>query len=77
MLKPLHQLATALNDLDRDRPVAVHCKGGYRSSIATSVLERAGFQQVMNVSGGFDAWRVCDLPVTVSASNQTEERKNS
>jgi hydroxyacylglutathione hydrolase len=64
VLKPLNQLGALLDDLDRARPVAVHCKSGYRSSIATSLLERAGFAQVMNVTGGFDAWKACGLRVT-------------
>jgi hydroxyacylglutathione hydrolase len=62
-LKPLPKLTAMLDDLDRTRPVAVHCKSGYRSSIATSLLQRAGFSQVMNVIGGFDAWSTCGLPV--------------
>jgi hydroxyacylglutathione hydrolase len=49
--------------LDPDRPVAVHCKGGYRSAIAASLLRRAGFQRVVNVTGGFDAWSAAGLPV--------------
>lgn len=61
-LKPLDQLRNSLADLDRARPVAVHCKSGYRSSIATSLLEAAGFQNVMNVTGGFDAWQAQKLP---------------
>jgi hydroxyacylglutathione hydrolase len=51
-----------LDDLERSRPVAVNCKSGYRSSIATSLLERAGFGGVMNAIGGFDAWKACGLP---------------
>jgi glyoxylase-like metal-dependent hydrolase (beta-lactamase superfamily II)/rhodanese-related sulfurtransferase len=62
-LKPLPKLTTMLDDLDRARPVAMHCKSGYRSSIATSLLQRAGFKQVMNVIGGFDAWSTVGLPV--------------
>jgi glyoxylase-like metal-dependent hydrolase (beta-lactamase superfamily II)/rhodanese-related sulfurtransferase len=61
--KPLPSLTSMLGDLKRDQPVAVHCKSGYRSSIATSLLKRAGFTQVMNVIGGFDAWQTCGLPV--------------
>jgi hydroxyacylglutathione hydrolase len=61
-LKPLDQLRNLLGDLDRSRPVAVHCKSGYRSSIATSLLEAAGFQNLMNVTGGFDAWQAQKLP---------------
>ena len=62
-LKPLASLRTMLEDLDTERPIAVHCKSGYRSSIATSLLLRAGFKQVMNVTGGFDAWSAQKLPV--------------
>ncbi len=62
-LKPLANLRTLLDDLDTARPIAVHCKSGYRSSIATSLLLRAGFKQVMNVTGGFDAWTTQKLPV--------------
>jgi len=61
-LKPLHQLESMLGDLDHDRPIVVHCKSGYRSSIGCSVIERAGFENVMNLIGGFDAWRACGLP---------------
>ncbi|HKA02119.1 MAG TPA: rhodanese-like domain-containing protein [Candidatus Solibacter sp.] len=68
-LKPLPKLATMLDDLDRARPVVVQCKSGYRSSIGTSVLERAGFSQVMNVIGGYDAWKTCGLP-TAHPDNQ-------
>jgi hydroxyacylglutathione hydrolase len=62
VLKPLDRLRTMLSDLDPQKPIAVHCKSGYRSSIASSLLERAGFRQVMNVVGGFDAWKAQKLP---------------
>jgi hydroxyacylglutathione hydrolase len=48
--------------IDRDRPIAVHCKSGYRSMIACSLLERAGHRNVINVAGGFDAWHAAGLP---------------
>jgi len=60
---PLNQLATAIRQLDPARVVAVHCKGGYRSAIAASLLARAGFHAVVNVTGGFDAWKAAGLPV--------------
>ncbi len=50
--------------LDTALPVAVHCKSGYRSAIATSLLERAGFTTVANILGGFDAWQSQNLPVS-------------
>ncbi len=52
--------------LDANRPLAVHCKSGYRSSIASSLFQRAGFAQVLNVTGGFDAWTAQKLPVETS-----------
>lgn len=61
-LIPLHKLAASLRALDRERPVAVHCKSGYRSAIAASLLQREGMENVLNVTGGFDAWRACGLP---------------
>ncbi len=65
--KPLPKLTAMLEDLDRGQPVAVHCKSGYRSSIATSMLKREGFTQVMNVIGGIDAWKACELPLVLAA----------
>ena len=63
--KPLHKLSTLLDDLNPQKPIAAFCRSGYRSSIGTSVLQRAGFKQVMNVVGGFDAWEAHKLPTVV------------
>jgi hydroxyacylglutathione hydrolase len=49
--------------LSPDRPVAVYCAGGMRSSTACSILVRRGFRQVYNVTGGMRAWRDAGLPV--------------
>jgi hydroxyacylglutathione hydrolase len=54
-LQPLDGLRDAIPSLPRDRPLAVHCKGGYRSMIACSLLEGAGIPAV-NILGGYDAW---------------------
>lgn len=68
-LKPLHQLCENLSDLDRTKAVAAHCKSGYRSTIASSILKGAGFPQVMNVVGGLDAWQAHNLPVVAGSRN--------
>jgi glyoxylase-like metal-dependent hydrolase (beta-lactamase superfamily II)/rhodanese-related sulfurtransferase len=60
---PLDNFKISPPEIDRDRPVAVHCKGGYRSMIACSLLQRAGFKNVTNVIGGFDAWQEAKLPI--------------
>jgi hydroxyacylglutathione hydrolase len=67
-LMPLNKIESMLSELDHDHPIAVHCKGGYRSAIACSLIQRAGFQNVMNVIGGFDAWRACGLPEEAAPS---------
>jgi hydroxyacylglutathione hydrolase len=54
--------AQGIPTVDKERPVAVHCKSGYRSMIACSLLERAGHRNVINVAGGFDAWHAAGLP---------------
>jgi hydroxyacylglutathione hydrolase len=63
--RALDTFPQGLPTMDRERPVAVHCKSGYRSIIACSLLERAGHRNVMNVAGGFDAWHAAGLPVVV------------
>jgi len=62
--KPLDKLESMLADLDRSRPIVVHCKGGYRSAVACSLIQRAGFENVVNLIGGLDAWEAFGLPVT-------------
>jgi hydroxyacylglutathione hydrolase len=54
---PLGQLQNRTRELDRNKLLVVHCKSGYRSSIATSILRRAGFRDIANLTGGFDAWK--------------------
>lgn len=55
---PLHELARRAREVGGDprEPVLTVCAGGYRSSIATSLLERAGFTNLTNVTGGMNAW---------------------
>ena len=59
---PLDTFPQGLPPLDDNLPVAVHCKGGYRSMIACSLLERAGHGNILNLVGGFDAWHSAGLP---------------
>jgi sulfur-carrier protein adenylyltransferase/sulfurtransferase len=55
-LIPLNELPERLVELDRNEPLAVHCKTGGRSARAVKLLRDAGFQNVYNVKGGIDAW---------------------
>jgi hydroxyacylglutathione hydrolase len=63
--RALDTFPQGLPAIDARRPVAVHCKSGYRSMIACSLLERAGHRNVVNVMGGFDAWHGAGLPEVV------------
>jgi hydroxyacylglutathione hydrolase len=60
---PLNRLAEKMNTLPHDRPLLVYCAGGYRSSIAASLLQSAGFGQVAEIAGGIAAWEAAKLPV--------------
>ena len=65
---PLDRFKAALPEISKDAPVAVHCKGGYRSLIACSLLQRAGYHNVVDVTGGLDAWVGAGLPCEIQAS---------
>ncbi len=56
-------LAERAEELPKDKPIHVICGSGYRSSIATSVLRRAGFTDVVDVVGGMAAWNRQAFPV--------------
>lgn len=54
---PVAQLRRRAGELRPDVPTVVYCAGGYRSSIGASVLRAAGFTDVSDVLGGFEAIR--------------------
>jgi glyoxylase-like metal-dependent hydrolase (beta-lactamase superfamily II) len=62
---PLNHLGERLPDLSHERPLLIHCAGGYRSSIAVSLLQKAGFHRVSELAGGIAAWEAAGLPVVV------------
>jgi glyoxylase-like metal-dependent hydrolase (beta-lactamase superfamily II)/rhodanese-related sulfurtransferase len=53
---PVGQLPARLTELDPSRPTVVFCAGGYRSSVAASLLRQRGFHDVSDVIGGYNAW---------------------
>ena len=58
---PLQRLAENAATLPKERPLLLYCAGGYRSSIAASLLERKGFRQVREIAGGIAAWEAANL----------------
>jgi Zn-dependent hydrolases, including glyoxylases len=53
---PLAELRDRMAELDPERPVVLYCAGGWRSSVGASVLRAAGFTDVSDVLGGYNAW---------------------
>ena len=65
-LIPLSQLPARLGELDPERTTVVICHHGVRSLRAASYLEHCGFGDVVNLTGGIDAWaRTVDQAMAV------------
>jgi len=60
---PLAHLRERIGEVPRSRRIAVHCAGGYRSSIAVSILNQYGITNVIELAGGITAWEAAKLPV--------------
>jgi glyoxylase-like metal-dependent hydrolase (beta-lactamase superfamily II)/rhodanese-related sulfurtransferase len=60
---PCQELVEQLDQLPRDRPILVYCAGGYRSSLAASLMQRAGLTHVSEIAGGLAAWEAAQLPM--------------
>ena len=63
---PLNHLCERLQELPKDRPLLVYCAGGYRSSMAASLLQKHGFGHVSEIAGGLAAWEVAKQPVSTA-----------
>ena len=59
---PLPELPQRLEEIDKDRPVVVYCRGGNRSTMATDALAEAGYDAV-KLSEGIVGWAEDDLPL--------------
>ncbi len=53
---PLGYLTDRLTEIPREKTVVLHCREGWRSSIATSLLRSQGLTNVVNLKGGIRAW---------------------
>src|SRR5579885_39463 len=63
---PLNRLLEQCQSLPKDRPLLVYCAGGYRSSIAASLLKSRGFQHVAEIAGGIAAWEAAKMPLALA-----------
>ncbi len=64
---PYGDLAGRFDEIPRDRPVATICRGGKRSGLAASILQREGFDEVVHVGQGVGTWRDGGHPVETGA----------
>ena len=62
---PLNHLVENIEKLPKGRPLLVYCAGGYRSSIAASLLQRGGFESVREIASGIAGWEAAKLPIQV------------
>jgi len=58
---PMGSIFKQLDKLPRDKQIIIHCGSGLRSQVVTSMLQRIGFTNVRNLSGGIDAWQKAGL----------------
>jgi hydroxyacylglutathione hydrolase len=59
---PVGYLADRLDEIPRDKPLVVHCQSGARSAIAASLLRSKGFENVINLGGGYADWQAAGNP---------------
>ena len=59
---PLAQLRTRLDQVPTGKPIVMHCAGGWRSSVAASLLRAQGFDDVSDLLGGYNAWADAHVP---------------
>ncbi len=64
---PLNHLQERIAEIPRERRIAIHCAGGYRSSIAAGILQQYGITNLVELAGGLAAWEAAELPVVAQA----------
>ncbi len=72
---PLPKLEDRMGEIPTDRPVVVHCEGGYRSAIGASVLQKQGLTGIHDLIGGYKAWAAtCDAAAPAASCSLNNQR---
>lgn len=66
---PLDFIRDQWKNLDPNQAYHIHCLGGYRSIIASSILRQHGFHNITNIGGGFEAMKQTKLPILIAENN--------
>jgi hydroxyacylglutathione hydrolase len=69
---PLDFINRNMQEIDSSKKYYLHCAGGYRSMIGASILRARGFEQLVNIRGGFNALTKTSLPMTEYHEQNTE-----
>lgn len=64
---PLDELRQRLDEVPHDRPLALHCRSGYRSYLAQRILLNHGYREVRNIQGGWLLMQWCGAPSQTKA----------
>jgi hydroxyacylglutathione hydrolase len=62
--KPLDFINEWTNETDRSKTYYIHCAAGYRSMVASSILKARGFDNIINIEGGYGALSKTEVPKT-------------
>jgi len=61
---PLNQINEHLSEFPKDKKFIIHCAGGYRSMLASSILKQRGWKNFVDVRGGFNQIKETSIPKT-------------
>ncbi|MPR35106.1 MBL fold metallo-hydrolase [Salmonirosea aquatica] len=67
---PLDYISDLMAEFPHNESMYLHCAGGYRSMIAASILKARGFDNVVNIEGGYGAMKTAGVPVTRDSAVQ-------
>ena len=66
---PLEEMMDRLDEIDPNDKIIVYCKSGTRGLIGTLALRLNGYENVLNMSGGYLGWQAAELPVVGAAAD--------
>lgn len=69
---PLDSLRESIHELDRNKNIFIYCLGGLRGYLAQRILEQNGYNSVLNLSGGYQLWKICNDELDETKKNVIE-----
>jgi len=69
---PVDEMRIRMLELNKNEPVYLYCQGGLRGYLAQKILKQNGFNQTLNLSGGYQVWNTCVVEKKASLKLQME-----